>query len=49
MADLKRFFEHGSNRPVTSAELIEFKRACTTEEYDAYVSAAKEELTKLKV
>lgn len=43
MAELKKFFERGSSRPVTSAELIAFKRACTAEEYDAYVAAARRE------
>lgn len=42
MAELKKFFERGS-RPVTSAELIAFKRACTEQEYEAYVAAAKRE------
>jgi hypothetical protein len=47
MADLKHFFERGSCRgPIASSELIAFKRACTDEEYNAYVEAAKAENAK---
>jgi hypothetical protein len=43
MADLKRFFERDSVRPCSSRELLEFKHACTPEEYDAYVAEAKKQ------
>lgn len=51
MADLKRFFERDSTRnPLTSSELIAFKRACADEaEYDAYVNAAKVENAKFAI
>ena len=42
MAELKRFFERDSVRgAISSSELIAFKRACTEEEYNAYVVAAQ--------
>ena len=40
MASLKRFFEANSGRACGAAELVAFKRACTEEEYTAYVAAA---------
>ena len=46
MSDLKKFFESNGGRPCTSAELVEFKRSCTPDEYDAYVAAAKAENVK---
>ena len=46
MADLKRFFESNGGRAVSSRELVEFKNACSPDEYDAYVLAAKEENAK---
>jgi hypothetical protein len=48
MAELKRFFEGGGGRKVSSSELIEFKRSCKNEaEYDAYVAEAKAENERL--
>jgi hypothetical protein len=39
---IKKFFEHNSTRgTISSAELIAFKRACTAEEWDAYVKQAE--------
>lgn len=46
MASLKRYFESKGGRPCNASELVEFKRACTPEEYDAYVKAADAELAK---
>jgi hypothetical protein len=43
MSDLKRFFERDSVRGViSSSELLAFKHSCTPEEYEGYVTAAKE-------
>jgi len=42
MADIKRFFELNSVRgTITSAELIAFKRSCSEEEWESFVTAAK--------
>ena len=46
MASLKRFFEANGGRACSAAELVAFKRACTPEEYDAYVKAADIQLAK---
>lgn len=41
MAAIKRFFEHESCRgKISSSELLEFKKACTEEEYAGYVAQA---------
>jgi len=42
MIHIKRFFELNSVRgPVKSNELLEFKAACSKEEWDAYVAQAE--------
>jgi len=42
MVHVKKFFEYQSCRGViTSAELLAFKRACTDEEWQYYVTAAE--------
>lgn len=50
MSDIKKLFEFGSCRgAITSAELITFKRACSIEEWDSLVAAAKAENVKLGI
>jgi hypothetical protein len=39
-AALKLFFSQGSERPVDMKEMIEFKKACTPEQWESYGNQA---------
>jgi hypothetical protein len=49
MAALKKFFESQGGRTVTSRELIDFKNACSGEEYEAYIKSAQEQLARQEI
>jgi hypothetical protein len=44
MAAIKRFMETGGNPPCSGRELIEFKKACTEEEWLSYGQGAAKAL-----